>query len=258
MSLVYVICTSPRSGSTLLCKGLTHTGRAGAPAEFFDHRVEVTAYWMRLLAISKESEFTDKIVEATSTPNGVFGTKLHWTTYPAMRRALRESLTPAVADARHRSLNELLHAKFSAIRYIWLRRRNKVAQGISHFRAACSDCWEIPRGHVCGAGSAGDTVEFNFRMIDHCVMRASEYDQEWENHFTRHGLTPMQLDYEDLIASYDHSLRKALDCLDVPHSDLPEAEPPLERMADAKSLEWEKKYRETKARSPEGIQKRDA
>src|ERR1700730_17498981 len=113
MSLVYVICTSPRSGSTLLCKGLTHTGRAGAPAEFFDHRVEATAYWMFRFAISKESEFTDKIVEATSTPNGVFGTKLHWTTCPDMHRALRDSLTPQVADVRHRSLDELLHAKFS-------------------------------------------------------------------------------------------------------------------------------------------------
>jgi trehalose 2-sulfotransferase len=257
MSLVYVICTSPRSGSTLLCKGLTNTRRAGAPAEFFDHRAEVTAYWMYRFAISKESEFTDKIVAATSTPNGVFGTKLHWTTYPDMHRALRDSFPPQAADVRHRSLDELLHAKFSTVRYIWLRRRNKVAQGISHFRAACSDFWEMPREHLCETSGAGDSVEFNFRMIDHCIAQATEYDGEWENHFTRHGLTPMQLVYEDLIASYDPALRKVLDFLGVPHRDLPEAEPQLERMADSKSLEWEKKYWEIKADSPAGIRIRD-
>ena len=90
-------------------------------------------------------------------------------------------------------------------------------------------------------------------MIDHCIMRTIEYDWEWENQFTRHGLTPMQLVYEDLIASYDSTLRKVLDFLDVPHSDLPEAEPQLERMADAKSLEWEKKYRGIKAGIAAGI-----
>jgi LPS sulfotransferase NodH len=247
MSLVYLICTSPRSGSTLLCKGLTNTGRAGAPDEFFDHRTEVTAYWMYRLAISKKSEFTDKIVEATSTPNGIFGTKVHWTTWRDMRRALGDSLTPQVTDVRHRSLTELLHARFSAVRYIWLRRRNKVAQGISHFRAARSDLWEIPRGRLCDTSGAGDSIEFDFRMIDHCIRRAIEFDWEWKHHFTRHGLTPMQLVYEDLIASYDSTIRKVLEFLDVPHSDLPEAEPHLERMANAESLEWAKKYREIKA-----------
>jgi LPS sulfotransferase NodH len=250
MSLVYVICTSPRSGSTLLCKGLTNTGRVGAPAEFFDHRVEVAAYWMYRFAICKESEYFDKIVEATSTPNGVFGTKLHWTTYPDMHRSLRDSFP---AEVRHRSMSELLQLKFSEVRYIWLRRRNKVAQGISHFRAACSGRWEIPRGNVSEKSGAGDSVEFHFRMIDHCVARANEYDEEWENYFTRHALTPMQLDYEDLIASYDSILRRVLDFLEVPHCDLAEAEPQLERMADAKSLEWEKKYREIRASSTSGI-----
>jgi LPS sulfotransferase NodH len=31
----YVICTSPRSGSTLLCKMLTSTGAAGKPDSYF-------------------------------------------------------------------------------------------------------------------------------------------------------------------------------------------------------------------------------
>ena len=260
MSLSYVICTTPRSGSTLLCQGLKNTGRAGAPAEFFDHPEEGIGwsdYWMRHFAISRKSEFADKIVDATITPNGVFGTKLHWTTYPNMHRALCDSLAPHCVDVQHSSLNELLHAKFSAVRYIWLRRLNKVAQGISHFRAARSGLWEIPKGHL-GESGAGDAVEFDFRMIDHCIMLANEHDRQWENHFKRERLMPLQLVYEDFVASYDPTLRKVLDYLDVPHSDLPETEPQLERMADLKSFEMEKKYREIKLGSPAGIRIRDA
>jgi LPS sulfotransferase NodH len=257
MSLAYAICTSPRSGSTLLCQALTNTGRAGAPDEFFDHREEVVAHWMYRFAISNKSEYADRIIEATSTPNGVFGTKLHWTTHPDMHRALCDNLGPQLADAEHRSLNELLQARFQAVRYIWLRRLDKVAQGISHFRAARSDLWQIKKGDLCARSSDGDGVTFDFRMIDHCIMRANEYDQQWENYFMRHGLTPLELTYEDFIASYHPTLLKVLDFLDVPHGDLPATEPPLERMADTKSVEWGRRYWEIKAGNPLGIRNRD-
>lgn len=247
MPLAYVICTSPRSGSTLLCQGLTRTGRAGAPAEFFDHREEVTAYWMKRFTISKRSQFVDKLVEATSSENGVFGTKLHWSTQGDMHSALKDSLCLKAAGVQHRSLTELLEMKFSAVRYIWLRRRNKVAQGISHYRANQSGLWEIPKGSVCEASNAGDAVEFSYRLIHECVACACEYDRQWEHYFTSYTLTPLQLFYEDLVASYDQSLRRVLEFLSVCHNDLPQADPPLERMADMKSLEWETKYRELTA-----------
>jgi LPS sulfotransferase NodH len=256
-NLAYVICTSPRSGSTLLCKGLTRTHRAGAPDEFFDHRAEVSAYWMHRFGIAGESDYADGVIDATTTSNGVFGAKLHWTTLLDMRRALRDSACRHSHAIRHGSLDELLHARFSTVRYIWLRRNDKVAQGISHFRAAYSNRWEIPNGHVCATDGAADTVAFDRRMIGHCIGRAHEYDREWESHFKRHGLTPMQLVYEDLVASYDPTLRKVLDFLEIPHSDLPGAEPQIAQMSDAKSLEWANTYREVAAEAPAGQRAQD-
>lgn len=257
MSLAYVVCTSPRSGSTLLCQGLAQTGRAGMPGEFFDHREQVIGFWMKRFGISERSEFADKIVEATSTPNGVFGTKLHWTTHADMHRAFCDSLAQHFADARRRSLNELLLAKFSSVRYIWLRRRDKVAQGISHFRATRSDFWQISKGRIGEKRAGDDAVEFNFRAIDRTIAWAHEYDRQWKNYFAHHGLTPLQLSYEDLIASYDACIRAVLDFLDIPHADLPEVEPPLERMADLKSFAWARTYREIAAANVEKLRLRD-
>src|SRR5271165_175133 len=91
MALAYIVCTSPRTGSTLLCQGLSHSGRAGAPTEFFDHRTEVEEYWRRHYGIDRESDYVSGIIVATSTSNGVFGTKLHWSTLLNMYRALRGS-----------------------------------------------------------------------------------------------------------------------------------------------------------------------
>jgi LPS sulfotransferase NodH len=208
---------------------------------------------MHRFAIAGEHDYADRIIAATTTPNGVFGAKLHWTTLRDMRRALRHG--GRTAGIRNGSLDALLCARFQTVRYIWLRRHDKIAQGISHFRATCSDRWEIPAGYA--SETAGDTVEFDPGMIDHCIRRARDYDREWENHFERHGLTPMELVYEDLVASYDPTLRRVLDFLEIPHHDLADAEPQIAQLSDAKSRAWGDRYREIRAAAPAGQQAQD-
>src|SRR6185437_14862628 len=90
--LGYVVCCSPRSGSTLLCEGLAATGRAGMPDELFDLRSDITAYWSERCGATTRPEYFDKVVVATRTRNGVFGTKLHWTALEGLREALCENL----------------------------------------------------------------------------------------------------------------------------------------------------------------------
>lgn len=242
-SLAYIICTSPRTGSTLLCKGLAATGWAGAPAEYFDYRPEVKEHWMRHYGIADEARYASGIVEATSTPNGVFGTKLHWTTLLDMHRALRASFAPPVTGPKNPSLDDLLRARFLEVRYIWLRRHNKIAQGISHFRAFRSGVWESRRGQRPGLDVADDSVVFDLDLIRHCIRLAEKYDNDWADYFRRREIAPMQLFYEDLVNAYDQHLRSVLAYLDIPYADLPTAIPQLERLADATSLEWERRYR---------------
>lgn len=243
MPVAYLICTSPRSGSSLLCDGLAKTGRAGAPAEFFDHRNAVTAHWMRRFGIARASEYAEKIIEATSTPNGVFGTKLHWTTHPDMHRAFSDCLRNG-ADGARQSLDELLRTRFSDVRYVWLRRRNKVAQGISHFRATCNDYWQRVKSPNADSDRRPNAAPFDFLAIDRTIAWAREYDRRWKSYFTYHRLLPLELFYEEFAASYDAHIRRVLEFIGVAHDDLPEMQPSLERMADDTSLEWEQRYRE--------------
>jgi LPS sulfotransferase NodH len=212
------------------------------------------AYWMWRFGISDPSEFVNQVVEATSTPNGVFGVKLHWTAYHDMHRAFIDSLTLRVPDAWRRSLDELLHERFDAVRYIWLRRLDKIAQGISHYRADRSRIWEVPRGQR-PTRDGGEAVGFDYQAIDYCVSWTVEYERQWEKHFLRSGLTPLEVIYEEFAGSYDLTLRKVLDHLGVSHSEIPEQEPQLQRLADQKSLEWGALYRGMKlgpAASPTG------
>lgn len=243
MAEAYVVCTSPRSGSTLLCKGLSATGRAGAPAEFFDRRPDVAEHWMNRYGIANEAEFASGIIAATSTPNGVFGTKLHWTCLIDMHRALRASFAPRATHPEKRSLDDLMRMHFDSVRYIWLRRRNKVAQGISHFRAYTTGVWESAHGRPPRSEEYQLSVQFDLRQIEHCVLGAQHFEREWGAYFERRDLAPLELFYEDLVGDYDASLRVVLRFLGIRHSDLPKIEPQLEQLADTKSHLWEQRYR---------------
>jgi LPS sulfotransferase NodH len=101
--------------------------------------------------------------------------------------------------------------------------------------------------HRSSMSSPDDTVEFDFDRIEYCITLAEESDVQWGYYFARHELVPMNLFYEDLVAAYDLSIRKVLDFINVPHVDLPPAEPQLARMADTKSSQWERQFREMQA-----------
>src|SRR5438132_11091128 len=79
-ALVYVICTNPRSGSWLLSGGLTATGVAGRPREWFNP-LEVQrqrAHWrLQHDADLSGRAYPGLAAALSTTPNGVSGVKIH-------------------------------------------------------------------------------------------------------------------------------------------------------------------------------------
>ena len=134
-----MICAVQRTGSGLLVQSLTDTGEAGRPTEHFvetrrellmdewgvpsdDHNAYVTAIWSH-----------------ATTPNGVLGTKLMWNTFQTLKATV-----PFDHDDPHGL--RFLDQTFPNPRFIWLRRNDKVRQGVSWWRAAVSDEWYLPVG----------------------------------------------------------------------------------------------------------------
>src|SRR3954471_2058841 len=97
----YLVCATPRSGSTLLCELLAATGVAGRPQEYFEDLCatgmprQPREYFdgldapevLGLLAPSlpgtprPQGAFAGRLAEvldAGTTPNGVFAAKLMW------------------------------------------------------------------------------------------------------------------------------------------------------------------------------------
>jgi LPS sulfotransferase NodH len=196
------------------------------------------------LGIAGDPDYVDKVLAAGTTPNGVFGLKLLWHQSPALIAKLKAAL-PSMADAGDASIHTLLQAKLGAApRYVWLRRRNKLAQAISYLRASRTGLWRsTDKGNRDVANETA--LEFDFDTIARYLQGVNEFDAQWQSFFRRHRLKVLMIVYENFISSYEVTIANALDFLGIPREGVTVAPPRLERQSDALSAEWEQRFIET-------------
>jgi trehalose 2-sulfotransferase len=258
----YLVCATPRSGSTLLCEMLVNSGVAGRPAEHVENlRLlgrpnEPREYFagvkdrnvLELLPVSAPpqphhvpiDERLAAVLRHATTPNGVFGTKVMWGYFHDLQERLAELPPLAALDDAER-LARLL----GDVRYVHVSRHDHVAQAISMWRALQTRAWRAEND---------DAVEpvYSFTGIDHLVRTLDAHDDAWCAWFEEHGLAPLRLSYDELAADPPGQLRRTLEFLAV-DGDLdgePPVEPPLRRQAGAQSAEWAERYlREREART---------
>ena len=117
----YLVCTTPRSGSTLVCQALKATGVAGRPEEYFE-ALRKTGLWSR----TAYDRYLEWAMEVGTTPNGVFAAKLMWGYFGDFIGLLRN-----VPRFRELRLAELLPADFPEVTFVRIVRANKIRQAVS-------------------------------------------------------------------------------------------------------------------------------
>jgi LPS sulfotransferase NodH len=215
----YMVCSIPRSGSSLLCELLGGTGLAGAPAEFF-HSDKMRMLRKRWEVETVEDYLRELLARKTS-PNGVFGAKAHWGQYHPLF---------GEADPRDVLPDPLL---------VFITRRDRLRQAVSWVRALQTLEWAAQNGPRVKRPAVFDP--------EHITRKLGRIDREeaaWEALFERHALAPQRIVYEDFIEAQEATVRDVLEAVgvDVPaHLDLPA--PVLDRQADELSDEWVERYR---------------
>lgn len=243
MNKTYFICTVHRSGSSLLGDMIHRTRRAGYPAEFFDPVSQASDYWHKIVQCGPEDDYLDKAIASGATENGTFGVKLHWNHVPTLRQRLHESLSRAgKPQAENTPLDRLIEAKFGPVRYVWLRRKNKVAQGLSHFKATQTGIWSS-EAKSDDRVALDQRLTFDFPKIHQHVQQVTEHDQRWAQFFKTHQIAPLMLVYEDFIKNPELTLKSLFQFLELPSENLDFSLPNREKQSDGRSKEWEQTYR---------------
>ncbi len=247
-SRAVVICTAPRSSSYLMSEAIESVGSLGIPREYFDHDKGKEKWWVDKLGITGPADYIEKVITHGSTPNGVWGLKLHWYQVPDLIKRFVASPASQLQPRPDLTFVDCLRTRFTDINYVWLRRENKVAQAISWCRAMKTGVWHVrPKA---GVPRATPNLEFDFDAIDRQVQEFVEADRGWYDFFRQHRIRALVVVFEQFLrdqASYTETMRQVVRYLGVDPDAVPIRAPAFRQQSDALSLEWEEAYRRRKA-----------
>lgn len=272
----YLVCSTPRSGSTLVCQALAQTGVAGRPEEYFealrhsgrprtpqeyftgnadtsilDHLGERVVgdepsprspLWSR----TAYDRYLDWAFAAGTTENGVFGAKLMWGYFGDFVSLLRN--VPAFRDL---SLAELLPAVFPDVQLVRVVRANKVRQAVSLWKAVQTATWSVSESsgpkdahppYKSFLEEHRPDLRFHYRAIEHLLNQILQQEAFWDTFFAHTGIEPILVLYENFAGDYTTSAHRLLERLRLTAPDGVVLSPPLKQQSDAINDDWQRRY----------------
>jgi len=163
----YAVCFSGRVGSNHLCEQLLSLGCFGNPREYYNPALKPGL--MADFGAVDEADYWRRIESKTRSAQGVWGLKVCHDAMLAIEAALG-SVPP--------------------VRPIWLRRRDRLRQAISWYRARATRLW-VDRGNA----SPVPIPAYDRRAIEHYLAEIERVDRFWQGRFSER---PLELWYEEL------------------------------------------------------------
>jgi len=185
-----VICSSPRSGSYLLCRQMINAG-LGVPHEYF--RPQTLAPLAARFGVDPRDDaaYIDALESRRTTANGVFAAKLQW------QRLEEHPLT----------LERLLE---SADLIVFLYRRDILAQAVSWQNSLATGYWSFdatPGPRATDASLEGPELTLKL------MRRLLAENRSWERLLPTLGRRVLNVPYESLVREQSAFLRQlAADC----------------------------------------------
>ncbi len=258
----YLVCSTHRTGTTLLCQLLTDTTLCGSPEEYFSPRWAprfaeelATGQIAREDGVSAPDGPPDgslfeqldlgtslqSLFDAKATANGVWGSKLHW---PHVRR-LHDAFKPRRKLLRGgRSTHRLLEEIFAGPRYLWIRRRDKVKQAISFWRSMQTQIYNTASDDVVESVQP----EFDYAKIHDIVQRFEKHDRAWERLFQAGGVQPLVVEFETFVKSMERTVQDVLGFLEIEiTADFVAPVPRLKKISNQLNEDWYRRYHEIRA-----------
>ncbi|UUX51933.1 Stf0 sulfotransferase family protein [Nisaea acidiphila] len=234
-----VLCSAPRSGSTLFCDLLAGTGVAGNPHSFF-RREDLAGYAEEFGLPSPEIDgaYLEAVIRQGTGDTGIFAVRIMWETLGELDSAL-ECIHPGLPGAPER-----LERAFGRVLYVHLTRSDKVAQAISYLKAQQTGLW-----HRYADGSERERMappkpaEYDSAQLADLVARLTAADAGWTDWLATHGIAPVRVDYDDLSRDPRAELAKVLRALGRDSAIADRVEIRAGKLADAESAVWAERYR---------------
>ncbi|MDA4845756.1 Stf0 family sulfotransferase [Hoeflea poritis] len=240
----YMICTAPRSGSTLLCKLLAATKVAGVPGSHF--HVPSLDGWLADYDLV-EADFPSRrdllraIFDAARArgmgETDLFGLRMQRGSFDHFMQQLDVLRPGRVGDV------DRLKAEFGPTLFVHLSRPDRLDQAISRLRAEQTGLW-----HRWADGTELERTAppreacYDAEAIARHMSALSSLDEAWERWFEREKLQPLRISYDALSEDPQKVLAEILSSLGLDPLIARTIETPTAKLADAESRQWRERF----------------
>ncbi len=179
-----IICFTPRSGSSWLTEMVEKSGGLGRAGEYLnpEHLPKI----MSRYPASSLSDYLAHVLKGTSSYNRVASIELTW--FHLRNFALALGYKP---------LEDSLPKPFDGDSwYVWLLRRNFVAQAVSLYKATESGFFHSIQGQ--DGQIEGKKIPYSRKKIKNWCEHILQQEFGFERWFELHGIEPLRFFYEDL------------------------------------------------------------
>ena len=244
-----LLCTHPRSGSTLLGEALYFAGGLGCPLEYF-HAGFRPSFARRWNAPDYDG-LSAAVRRHRTSPGGTLGVKLFWRDIEEIARDADPALEhfanvpPSEAPAGYyATLAKHVARLFPNPQFVHLWREDRLRQAVSAVLAVETGRWRSIPGATREDASA--TAPFDADRIERIMSYSDFCHGHFRNLFAAMAATPHTLCYEALTADYGTSVRTVLRHLG---SDAEPRAPRMRRQADEASEAMVLRYLRERAES---------
>ena len=242
----YIICATPRSGSTLLCNLLASTGMTGNPNSYY-HRTGIMCDWAakwnlpgRDTMAAKEFgiAYLKAAIRAGRGETNVFGLRLMREYLEGLSTILDEIFPGLPSDVQR------FERAFGDVLYIHLTREDKLAQAVSLVKAEQTGLWHIaPDGAEVERLGAPQDPRYDFELIQRKLTTFEAHDAAWNEWFEQQGIIPLRIRYEMLSERPAGTLLQICEALGVEVQKAEAVRPGVAKLADEISLDWMRRFR---------------
>jgi len=193
----YTIAFTPRSGSNALCELLALNG-IGHPSEFFQYPYDNNFIFDKYRRLPTAEAIALLIREHSQ--NRIFGCKMNHDHLAHFEEAIN------YPSGTSKTIQDYLPSH----KWIWLRRRDKLSQAISLFRAQSTNVWAKHFDNL-----EEEEVEYDFFAIMANYMMLCVNDLAWHTYFANNNISPLVLFYEELFRDIRANIDVLLEYLEL-------------------------------------------
>lgn len=188
-SKTLIIASTARCGSHMLGHALHKTNCFGFPLEYANS--SNLSEWQKRLGISDFQGVMTELQRRRTSPNGVFGIKIHYSHIK-----------------KFGGFNNVVKL-FPNAHYVLLSRKDILKQAVSLSIASQTGVW------ISGQIPVNTNPEYNFNHIDKCLRDIILQNSSWKYTLAASGCNYIDMDFEYVRKNLVHSIEKISEFMDV-------------------------------------------